>query len=135
MSGSRAVSRAGSGTAGWKAAAAAQLGARPAHEDFYALCADMVATLFALDDLARVVTDQVAGYGRGRAVYDDSRDLHGGSGAVDPRVRLREAARALRGARRSLVAAAGSVNAAWSAIGHIGVDPDPNRAPDRRGRR
>src|SRR4051812_29403458 len=53
--------------------------ADPAH--FYTLAGEVVRTLDALDDLARVLGRQVAGYAQGRAVYDDTRE-------VDPRVRL-----------------------------------------------
>ena len=124
MSGSRVVARAESGSAGWREAARLQLRASARHEDFYGLAGELVTTLHALDDLVGVLARQVACYGstaRG-VVYDDSRHERR---PVDPTMRLRQAAGHLDHARAVLVDAAGAVTAAWSAIGHIGVDLDP----------
>ena len=60
------------GTAAWEDAVRLQRWATADHADFYALAGEMVATLYALDDLAQVLGRQVAGYAdtqraRGRA--------------------------------------------------------------------
>ena len=122
-----AVLRAGGGTDAWEKAARLQQGAVPDHGEFYALAAEVVSTLAALEDLTRVLGPQVAGYvasqrTAGRAVYDDSRTL-------DPAVRLAEAVAALDGTRLALGAAYQSTNAFWSAIGHIGSTFDPASVP------
>src|SRR4051794_6771878 len=80
-----AVTRAEAGVSGWEDAVRLQRWATPDHADFYALAGEIVATLHALDDLARVLRRQVAGYADGRAVYDDTRQR-------DPRQRLAEVA-------------------------------------------
>ena len=88
------------------------------HADFYALAGEMVATLYALDDLTVVLARQVGGYGHGRALYDDTR-------TTDPAVRLAEAVARLRGMRAGLATTSAEANAFWSAIGHIGVEVAP----------
>ena len=102
----------------WKKTVEHQQDAPPRHADFYALAGEMVATLYALDDLTVVLGRQVGSYGQGRAVYDDTR-------TVDPTTRLAEAVQRLRGMRAALGPAATEANAFWSEIGHIGVEDTP----------
>lgn len=102
----------------WQAAVAAQRVAVPDHADFYALAAEIVPTLHALQDLANVLRRQVTGYADGRAVYDDSRE-------VDPVLRLAEAAGQLALLRDRLAAAQEHANGFWSAISHIGIEVQP----------
>lgn len=115
-----AVLRAVQGADAWDAVARLQQRAVADHGEFCALAAEVVTTLAALENLARVLSPQVAGYATsqqavGRAVYDDSR-------TVDPAVRLVEAGTHLDGARLALGVAYRSANAFWSAIGHIGSE-------------
>ena len=93
--------RAEAGTGGWEDAVRLQRWATPDHADFYALAGEMVATLRALDDLARLLRRQVAGYARtqqdrGRRLYDDTRQ-------VDPAERLQTAVIALEELRSGAV--------------------------------
>jgi hypothetical protein len=112
-----AVSRGEVGTAGWEDAVRLQRWATPDHADFYALAGEIVATLYALDDLTQVLHRQVSRYGQGRRLYDDTHQ-------VDPGVRLEQAAAELAGLRQQLQAAQAPANRFWSVIGHIGVEPD-----------
>ena len=102
----------------WATTVEHQQQAPPRHADFYALAGEMVATLYALDDLTVVLAHQVGGYGHGRALYDDTR-------TTDPAVRLAEAVAHLRGMRAALATTSAEANAFWSAIGHIGVEVAP----------
>ena len=68
-----AAARAQTGTSAWEDAVRLQRWATSDHADFYALACETVATLHALEDLARVLRRQVAGYAvaqraRGRQV-------------------------------------------------------------------
>ena len=108
--------RAEQGSAGWEDAVRLQRWATPDYADFYALAGEIVATLYALDDLAQVLHRQVSRYGQGRRLYDDTRQ-------VDPGARLVEAAAELAGLRQQLQAAQAPANRFWSVIGHIGVEP------------
>ena len=115
-----AVQRADAGTGGWEDAVRLQRWATPDHADFYALAGEMVATLRAVDDLARLLHRQVAGYARtqqdrGQVVYDDTRQ-------VDPAERLQTAVIALGELRSGAGTAADWANTFWSAIGHIGTE-------------
>ena len=102
----------------WKQAVGHQQDATLRHADFYALAGEMVATLYALDDLTVVLARQVGDYGQGRALYDDTR-------TVDPADRLTEAADALRKVHTALGAGTTAVHEFWNAIGHIGVEAAP----------
>lgn len=113
-----AVVRAEDGANAWRDAARHQRRAPADHADFYALACDALATLHALEDLTRVLHEQVAGYAHGRAVYDDTRQVH-------PVARLAQAAAELETARAAIGDAAWAVNRFWSAIGHIGVEEAP----------
>ena len=113
-----AAGRAEQGTAGWEDAARLQRWAAPDHADFYALAAEIVATLHALDDLSHVVRRQVTGYGQGPQLYDDTHE-------IDPASRLTEAAVELGRLTEYLQAAQKPANRFWSAIGHIGVEVTP----------
>jgi hypothetical protein len=99
----------------WAEAVRAQRSAEPDHADFYAIGAELVATLHALQDMAALLRGQVAGYAHGRAIYDDSR-------TVDPVLRLAEAADLLAQLRDDLSPALQKANRYWSAISHIGVE-------------
>lgn len=109
------VARAEVGEQAWADAARLQREAAPDHGDFYALAAALVPTLYGLEDLTNVLRGQVARYGDGRAVYDDTC-------TVDPAVRLAEAAEHLALTRDALAAAHIQANRFWSAISHIGVE-------------
>ena len=118
-----AVQRADAGTGAWEDAVRLQRWATPDHADFYALAGEMVATLRAVDDLARLLHRQVAGYARtqqdrGQVVYDDTRQ-------VDPAERLQTAVIALGELRSGAGTAADWANTFWSAIGHIGTEVTP----------
>ena len=110
-----AAARAETGTVAWEDAVRLQRWAPLDHADFYALACEIVATLHGLEDLARVLRRQVAGYGSGRAVYDDTRQRH-------PQHRLAQAASDLDILADQLLSAERTANAFWSGIGHIGVD-------------
>jgi hypothetical protein len=121
-----AVVCASAGTSGWEDAVRLQRWALPDHGAFYGLAGEIVSTLYALDDLVQVLHRQVAGYAHGRAVYDDTRE-------VDPRVWLVEAAGELSRLLGQLAGAQHAASAFFSAIGHIGIDPDhlePEPEPD-----
>lgn len=98
----------------WRRAVLGQQLATPDHADFYALAGELVVTLRALDGLAAVLSQQVAGYGRGRTLRDDE--------GLTAGVRLMDAVVLLGWARKSLSQAEDAVNKFWSAIGHIGVE-------------
>ncbi len=112
-----AVQRAEAGAEAWVAAVRHQRGAIPDHSDFYALAGDMVATLRALQDLARLLDSQVQRYGEHRPVYDDS-------GRVDPHERLTAAAVELEAIADALGTVIWSADRYWNAISHIGVSAD-----------
>ena len=114
----RALRSAEASATGWAETVEHQQEATPRHADFYALAGEVVATLYALDDLSVVLARQVGGYGQGRALYDDTR-------AVDPADRLAEAVGCMRGMRSGLAATTAAANSFWSAIGHIGVEVAP----------
>ncbi len=107
------------GTTGWEDAVRLQRWATGDQADFSALAGEMVATLYAFDDLAVVLARQVADYAdtrpAGQVVYDDT-------GEVDPRARLAAAVAALTDTRAAFSAALRAANDFWSAIGHIGVE-------------
>ena len=111
----RAVRSADAASAGWVETVEHQQDAPPRHADFYDIAADVVTTLYALDDLSVVLARQVGRYGEGRALYDDAR-------TVDPAARLAEAVACLRAMRGGLSTTTAAANAFWSAIGHIGVE-------------
>jgi hypothetical protein len=98
----------------WRAAVHAQRPARPAHSDFYAIAAELVATLRALSSLTGVLADQVAGYGAGRVLRDDA--------GANPTARLAAAAALLGLARRDLDRAERASNEFWSQISHIATE-------------
>ena len=102
----------------WAATVEHQQQTPPHHADFYALASEMVATLYALDDLAVLVAGQVGRYGQGRTLYDDTR-------TVDPAARLGEAVEALSRVHATLTTTATAANEFWNAIGHIGVEVAP----------
>ena len=113
--GAEAVARAEGGVAGWEDAVRLQRWAIPDHADFYALAGEIVATLHALEDLAHILARQIAGYGHGRVLYDDTRH-------VDPAQRLLAAGSAMQALHGAVSVAAGWANEFWSAVGHIGVE-------------
>jgi hypothetical protein len=113
-----AIQHAEAGAEAWVAVVRHQLAAPADHSDFYALGGDMVATLRALQDLARLLDRQVQPYGEHRPVYDDS-------GEVDPHQRLTAAAVELEAVADALGAVIWSADRYWNAISHIGVDDAP----------
>jgi hypothetical protein len=115
--------RAETGTSGWEDAVRLQRWAAPDHADFYVLGGEIVSTLYALEDLARVLARQVDGYAdtqaqRRRVVYDDTRKK-------DPRRRLVEAVAELDVLVDHLWRAERAANAFWSQIGHVGTELAP----------
>ncbi len=118
QAGPQAVARADVGCEAWRDAARMQVWATPRHADFYDYAGHLSRTLRAMDDLAVVLARQVEAYPTGRRVFDDSR-------SVDPIVRLGMALECLHRLRSALLTADRETNSFWSAIGHIGVDPDP----------
>ena len=114
----RALRSAEAAATAWKQAVEHQQDATPRHADFYALAGEMVATLYALDDLTVVLARQVGDYGQGRALYDDTR-------TVDPAERLTEAVDSLRKVHTALGVVTPAVHEFWNAIGHIGVEAAP----------
>lgn len=110
-----AVQQAERGADAWNAAAAAQQTAVPDHGDFYAVAAEMVATLEHLGELAEVWTVQVAGYGRGRVLRDDET-------GHDPAERLAVTSSWAAQLHRTLGQAERAGNRFWSEIGHVAVE-------------
>ena len=113
-----AVRSADAAATAWAEAVRHQQAAPASHADFYALAAELVATLYALDDLAVLMAGQVGRYGQGRTLYDDTR-------TVDPAARLGEAVEALSRVHAALGTTATAANEFWNAIGHIGVEVAP----------
>ena len=118
-----AAARAERGSSAWQDAVRLQRWASPAHSDFCGLACELVATLYAIEDLAQVLHRQVGRYQReqqqaGQLVYDDTREM-------DPAERLQVAAVALTELRSQAACAEFWANAFWSAIGHIGVEGPP----------
>ncbi len=113
-----AVVRAEQATDAWGDVARLQRWAAPRHADFYALAGELVGTLHAVEDLTRVLAQQVAGYGTGRALYDDTR-------AVDPVARLVQARTQLDAGLDAVRTASSRLNEFWSSVGYIGVE-DPS---------
>jgi hypothetical protein len=114
------VGAAEAGSRAWRQVFHTQQATKPDHSDFYVLAAEMVDTLRVMESLARLLNKQVAGYAKDRPVYDDS-------GVVDPRNRLAGASRVLTALSADLVAAERNANEFFNAIGHIGVQVDPER--------
>jgi hypothetical protein len=108
-----AVLAAEAGAERWHAAVVAQRPTAPDHADFYALGCELVRTLRALEALARLLSGQVADYGLGRRLYDDT-------GLIDPGERLAAASASLDNLAALLAGAERQANTYWSHIGHIG---------------
>jgi len=110
-----AVDRARTGADAWTEVVRHQRAATTDHADFYALAAEIVTTLHALDDLAALLDEQVLRYPQGPTLYDDTR-------VVEPLARLDDAAAEIRAARSAIVTASRAANRFWSLIGHIGIE-------------
>jgi hypothetical protein len=108
-----AVIHAETGADRWRAAALEQRAAPLHHADFYALAAEVVQTVRALEALARLLAEQVVGYDTSHRLYDDT-------GRVDPAERLAAASVSLGSLAGLLAEAERQANAFWSHIGHIG---------------
>jgi hypothetical protein len=118
------VAAAQTGARWWSTAATAQRMTRTEaldHAGFYDLAAELVATLRSLEDLADTLAGQVAGYGTGRRLRDDT--------GADPAARLGRAVAEATGLRINLAAAVADGERFWSAVGHIGLDLPPDDAP------
>src|SRR5436305_1114076 len=102
----RALRSAETAASAWAETVEHQQQATPRHADFYALAGEVVATLYALDDLSVVLATQVGRYGEGRLLYDDSRN-------VDPAARLGQAIRCLRQLRSGVGTATTAANEFW----------------------
>jgi myo-inositol catabolism protein IolC len=107
----------------WQAALAAQRTAVPDHAAFYALAAEVVATLRHLDGLCELLTQQVAGYAH--AVCEDGGVLCDDEQGHDPGERIGIASSWAAQTRRLIGQAERAGNRFWSEIGHIAIDyPD-----------
>jgi hypothetical protein len=91
------------------------------HAGFYDLAAELVATLRSLEDLADTLAGQVAGYGTGRRLRDDT--------GADPAARLGRAVAEATGLRINLAAAVADGERFWSAVGHISLEHPPADDP------
>ncbi|GAA4886395.1 hypothetical protein ACFQ34_21545 [Pseudonocardia benzenivorans] len=116
-----AVRQAAAGARAWRATVHAQGTAQLDHADFYGIAGELTYTLAAVAALAEVLAWQVAGYGEGRPVYDDSR-------VVDPRERLDAAAADLHELAARVREADRVLNTFWSRISHIGVQTAPDES-------
>jgi hypothetical protein len=112
-----AVVAAEAGAGEWRAAVVAQRSAVPEHADFYSLAGEVVGTLRALSGLTGVLAAQVAEYGQGRVVRDDT--------GYDPAARLAEAAGELALVQLGVDRAERAANRFWSAISHIATEVTP----------
>lgn len=90
----------------------------PAHEDFYTWGWALSELTMRTQEAGQVLGRQVAGYGSQRILRDDE-DGH------DPATRLQEAGEHLREMVTALDRANQAARAYHSAIGHIGVQVDP----------
>lgn len=116
-----AVTAAVNGAQWWGSAVQAQRAVpstRLEHADFYEVAAELVATLRSFEDLTEVLARQVGGYGAGRALRDDT--------GADPAARLVRAVGDLAALRIALGAAVTAAERFWSAVGHIGLDLEPD---------
>lgn len=93
----------------------------PAHEDFYVWGWALSELTARLQDGARVLGRQVAGYGDRRILRDDEDE--------DPAARLVEAGEHLAALVSALDQANRAARLYHSAVGHIGVQVDPEGAP------
>jgi hypothetical protein len=109
-----AVELAERGAQAWRAVVHEQGSSTPDHGAFYALAGELVDTLRAVESLVGLLTRQVATYGEGRVLRDDT----GG----DPAVRLLASAGDLDSIRVLVAGAERSANRFWSQIGHIAVE-------------
>lgn len=123
---SRAAGRAEAGTAAWETALGLRRRVRRpdvGFGEFYALLAELVATLAALEDLAEVLAEQlgdVAGRAAAAGVFDDSESTWR---AVSVPQRFRDVVAGLDTAHRGMAGASVGASRAWAALGHLGVDP------------
>src|SRR5690349_16467763 len=83
-----AARHAETGTGAWEDAVRLQRWASPDHTDFYTLAGEIVSTLSAMEDFAHVLHRQVAGYARGRRLYDDTHQIEPGARLTDAAAQL-----------------------------------------------
>lgn len=93
----------------------------PAHEDFYVWGWALSELTMRLQDGARVLGSQVAGYGDRRILRDDE--------GADPAARLVEAGEHLAALVSALDQANQAARLYHSSVGHIAVQVDPEGAP------
>lgn len=93
----------------------------PAHEDFYTWGWALSELTARVHDIGQVLERQVASYGSRRILRDDE--------GVDPTIRLQEASHQLQEMMIALERANRAARAYHSAIGHIGVEVDPEPGP------
>lgn len=93
----------------------------PAHEDFYVWGWALSELTMRLQDGARVLGRQVAGYGDRRILRDDE--------GADPAARLVEAGEHLAALVSALDQANRAARLYHSAVGHIAVEVDPEVTP------
>lgn len=113
---SGAAARAERGTDAWREVVDGLRGSND-HSVFYALGAELDATLRALETVTQTLTIQVTRYARTLHLYDDS-------GSVDPHQRIAEAVDSLKQLAAALGEAKRHAGTYWGSIGHIGVGPD-----------
>lgn len=104
----------------WSVAVAAQRSVRLEvleHADFYDLAAEAVGTLRSIEQLAELLARQVGSYGGGRSLRDDS--------GCDPAARLVRAVADVAALRIAVASAVAEGERFWSAIGHIGLEINP----------
>lgn len=94
----------------------------PAHEDFYVWGWALSELTARLQDGARVLGRQVAGYGDRRILRDDEE-------GADPAARLVEAGAHLAALVSALDQANRAARLYHSAVGHIAVEVDPETTP------
>jgi len=100
----------------WEEAVRLERTADPDHGEWYGIAGEITGTVRALQSMASLLGERVAKYDQapGRVVRDDE--------GLDPSVRLDEAHALLVELEAVLVSAEATAGAAWSSIGHIGVE-------------
>lgn len=111
-----AVTQASVGAAAWRQVVHAQLVARPAHADWYAITGEVMDTLRAMASLAGVLVGQIGNYGEGRVLRDDA--------GADPVERLAYACSWAARLQHELDRAEQAADYLLSEVGHIAVEVD-----------
>lgn len=99
---------------GWEEVVRTERAADPDHGEWYGIAGEMVGTLRAVEDLARLLEQRVARYGDDRILRDDE--------GLAPSRRITACVELLAELQASVSSAERSANEFWSAIGHVGVE-------------